>query len=81
MRRVAVVATTAGAIPDTVPTSAGLLVEPDDVDALRDALRQVMVDHALRQRLSDGARQAAAVLPDWPAAVRRWAEAADRLAA
>ncbi len=76
-----VVATTAGAIPDTVPTSAGLLVEPDDVDALRDALRQVMVDHALRQRLSDGARQAAAVLPDWPAAVRRWAEAADRLAA
>jgi hypothetical protein len=34
----------------------------------------------LRERLSAGARQAAAALPDWPSAVRRWAEAADRLA-
>ena len=76
-----VIGTTAGAIPDTVPAAAGLLVEPGDVDALRDALHRIMVDHALRQRLSDGARQAAAVLPDWPAAVGRWAEAADRLAA
>ncbi len=76
-----VIGTTAGAIPDTVPATAGLLVEPGDVDALRGALRRIMVDDALRQRLSDGAREAAAELPDWPAAVRRWTEAADRLAA
>lgn len=76
-----VIGTTAGAIPDTVPPTAGLLVEPGDVDALRGALRRLIVDHPLRQRLSDGALQAAAALPDWPAAVRGWAEAADRLAA
>jgi len=74
-----VIATTAGAIPDTVPLTAGLLVAPGDVDALRDALRRMVVDASLRQRLAAGARQAATLLPDWPAAVRRWAEALDRL--
>lgn len=76
-----VIGTTAGAIPDTVPATAGLLVEPGDVDALREALHRMLVDAPLRRQLAAGARQAAAALPDWPAAVRRWAEAADRLAA
>lgn len=75
-----VIGTTAGAIPDTVPGTAGLLVAPGDVVALREALHRMLVDPPLRRHLAAGARQAAAALPDWPAAVRRWAEAADRLA-
>ena len=76
-----VIGTTAGAIPDTVPASAGLLVEADDIDALRAAIERLLVDGSLRRKLSAGALCAAAALPDWPTAVRRWADAADRLAA
>jgi len=80
-RGLPVIGTTAGAIPDTVPATAGLLVEAGDVDALRMALERLMVDAALRQQLAAGALEAAAALPDWPTAVRHWADAADRLAA
>lgn len=76
-----IIATTAGAIPDTVPACASLLVPPGDVGALRDALRLLFSDAGLRSRLAAGAALAAAALPDWPTAVRRWAAAFDRLAA
>jgi glycosyltransferase involved in cell wall biosynthesis len=76
-----IIGTTAGAIPDTVPASASLLVPPGDVRALRDALRLVFADASLRSRLGAGAALAAAELPDWPTAVRHWAAAFDQLAA
>jgi hypothetical protein len=76
-----VIATTAGAIPETVPAAASLLVPPGDVTALRDALRRALCDAALRARLANGAVTAAAALPDWPSAVTRWAGALDRLVA
>jgi len=41
-----IVSTTAGAIPDTVPAGAGLLVEPGDVVALAAALEQVLTGRA-----------------------------------
>ncbi len=74
-----VIATTAGAIPETVPAAASLLVPPGDVAALRGALQRVMQDAPLRARLAAGAATAAAALPDWPATVVRWANALDRL--
>ncbi len=74
-----VVSTTAGAIPDTVPASAGLLVPPGDTAAFREALRRFLDEPPLRARLAAGARKAAARLPDWPQAVAGWAEALDRL--
>ncbi len=74
-----VIATTAGAIPDTVPANASLLVPPGDAAALREALRLVITDASLRARLAAGAAVAAAALPDWPTAVRHWAAALDRL--
>ena len=60
-----VVATTAPAIPGTVPPTAGLLVEPDCPDALAEALRRLMHDRALRRLLAEGAFAHAGTLPRW----------------
>lgn len=68
-----VVSTTAGAIPETVPGNAGVLVPPGDAVALRSALAALLDDPALRARLAAGARAARAVLPTWPQAVARFA--------
>lgn len=70
-----VVSTTAGAIADLVPPSAGLLVPPDDVVALRRALGQLLDDAALRARLAAGALAAARALPTWPDSVAAFADA------
>jgi len=75
------VTTTAGAITETAPASAALLVPPGDALALRGALRRIMTDATLRVRLASGAALAARGLPDWPTAVRAWSAALDRLAA
>ena len=79
--RLPIVATTAGAIPDTVAADAALLVAPGDVAALSDALRQVLTDLPFRRRLAAGAARAAQGLSDWPTAVQRWAQALDGLTA
>lgn len=74
-----VVSTTAGAIPDTVPADAGVLVPPGDVPALRTALAALLDDPALRARLRVGAQAARAALPTWPQAVARFAAAVETL--
>jgi glycosyltransferase involved in cell wall biosynthesis len=65
-----VIATTAGATPDTVPSSAGILVPPDDAEALARAVRRLIADPAERRRLAAAARAHALRLPSW----RRTAE-------
>lgn len=60
-----IVGTTAGAIVETVPPDAGILVGPDDVPALSDALRRLITDADLRNVLAAGARSGAAALPTW----------------
>jgi glycosyltransferase involved in cell wall biosynthesis len=59
------IGTTAGAIPETVPAGAGLLVPPDDCAALGDALRRLIAQPGDRARLAAAARAAAAQLPTW----------------
>ena len=44
-----VVGTRAGAIPETVPAGAGILVEPDDAPALAAALRTMIADPRARE--------------------------------
>jgi glycosyltransferase involved in cell wall biosynthesis len=76
-----VIATTAGAIPETVPARAGLLVPPGDAAALARALRRVIAEPALAGGLAAAARAHGAHLPDWRQAAEGWERAFDRLAA
>lgn len=60
-----VIGTTGGAIPDTVPPGAGVLVPPDDVVALAAALRGVVESADRRRLMAAVARAAAQKLPTW----------------
>jgi glycosyltransferase involved in cell wall biosynthesis len=55
----------AGAVPDTVPATAGILVPPDDPVRFADALRSVLSDPARRAALGQGAQRAGLALPTW----------------
>lgn len=79
-RGLPVIGTTGGAIPETVPEGAGLLVPPGDVERLTQALQRMMQDETLRARLSAGAREAAARQPTWQDSSRRFSEVVLRFA-
>ena len=76
-----IVATTAGAIPETVPPQAGLFVPPGNMPALARALRRLLTEPELASRLAAGSRVAGRLLPDWRQASILWEAACDRLAA
>jgi glycosyltransferase involved in cell wall biosynthesis len=80
-RGLPIISTTAGAIPDTVPANAGLLVSPGDAAALAEALQRVMIEPSLRERLMHGARAARQTLPDWPTTCARFAAALEAIPA
>lgn len=70
-----VISTRAGAIPDTVPEAAGLLVAPGDAVELRAALQRLMDDVAWRTQRAAGARAARERLPSWVQSSARFAAA------
>jgi glycosyltransferase involved in cell wall biosynthesis len=67
-----IIATVAGAIPETVPPDAGLLVPPGDAAALAEALRRMLVEPGLAARLAAGSRTAGARLPSWRHTTQQW---------
>jgi glycosyltransferase involved in cell wall biosynthesis len=73
-----IVSTTAGAIPDTVPADAGLLVAPGDADAFAEATRRLVEDKAARRCFAANASAAAARLPSWQDSGGRFARAIER---
>jgi glycosyltransferase involved in cell wall biosynthesis len=81
-----VISTPTGAIPELIGATcrvaesmavgeAGILVQPNDVRALTDALTLVLGDSATRARLARGARGVRDRLLSWAHAARRMAEA------
>jgi glycosyltransferase involved in cell wall biosynthesis len=74
-----VIGTTAGAIPDTVPPSAGILVPPDDVPALAAALRRLIENAGERGQFAAGARAAAKNLPSWSESAKLFSQAIERV--
>lgn len=75
-----IIGTDAGAIPETVPASAGILVPAGDRAALSSALERMIGDGALRRAYAAGARAAAAGLADWTQTAHAWGRAFDTLA-
>ena len=60
-----IVGCAAGAVPDVVPPSAGILVEPDDTAAFSAALRRVLSEAETRTAMADASAVAGAALPSW----------------
>jgi glycosyltransferase involved in cell wall biosynthesis len=75
-----IIGSNAGAIPETVPPAAGLLVAPGDIPALAQALRRVIGDAELRWRMANAARSAAPQLPTWRQSAEIFARALETLA-
>lgn len=67
---VPIVSCRTGAVPDTVPPAAGVLVERDDPLAFADALRHLLTDHDLRAGMATAARKAGAKLGSWAETAR-----------
>ena len=74
-----VIGTKAGAIPDTIPHDAGLLVDAGDVAALADVLRRAIIDPGLRQRLSECRARCGATAADLGAIRQNFADALEAL--
>jgi glycosyltransferase involved in cell wall biosynthesis len=69
-----------GAVPETVPADAGLLVPPDDPQAFAAALEQVLTDAGLRGRMAAAATTAGQRLPRWADTAAVMGQAVDRAA-
>ena len=69
-----VLATRTGAIPELVLPDAGIVVPPDDPEALRQALSYLLTERDALARLARGAREVRARLPPWAQACTRAAQ-------
>lgn len=70
-----------GAVPDTVPVAAGLLVPPEDPSAFAAALEQMLTNPDLRAAKAHASGSFGAALPGWPDTARIAGAVLDRLSA
>lgn len=59
-----------GAVPDLVPDSAGILLEPGDVIGFSEALAKLLDDRQARRNYAAGSLAAGRKLPDWRASAK-----------
>jgi glycosyltransferase involved in cell wall biosynthesis len=78
-RGVPVLSTTAGAIPETVPAAASVLVPPGDARALTKALARLLDEPEALRELAANARAASRAMPTWAGAAQKFAAALDGL--
>lgn len=76
---VPVIACRAGAIPDVVPTDAGILVPVDDSAAFADALEKMINDKAFHAEMAAAARRAGERLPGWEDTARTISKALEAI--
>jgi len=76
-----IVSCAAGAVPDTVPEAAGILVPPDDPSAFAQALRRLLQDPAEREARGLAAERAGASLPVWQDTAAAMSAVIDRVRA
>jgi glycosyltransferase involved in cell wall biosynthesis len=71
-----VITTNAGALPEVVGRdgSCGVLVPPEDPDALADAIKRLLADADLRRKLAVGGRKRIEERFTWEACARRCVE-------
>lgn len=74
-RGLPVIATTGGAIPESLPAGTGILVTPGDVPALTSALRDMIGQPELRAQHAAASRRAADHLPRWPLSAQLFGQA------
>jgi glycosyltransferase involved in cell wall biosynthesis len=70
-----------GAVPDTVPAEAGLLVPTDDADAFAVALETLLTDASQCAALAQASARAGSALPSWLDTARIAGAVIDRLGA
>lgn len=80
-RGLPVISTRGGAVAETVPEGAGLLVEPGNVLALRAALARFLDQPDVRRALRTGARLARQSLPSWPQQVAAFSNELQKVSA
>ena len=68
-----------GAVPETVPADAGILVPPDDPAELAKAIGRVLADRGLRAAMAAAARRAGLALPRWSDTAREIAAVLNNL--
>ena len=76
-----IVACAAGAVTETVPADAGLLVPPDDPRAFAEALARVLTQDATRMSLAEAAWRHGKALPRWSDTAAAVAQALSRATA
>lgn len=81
LRGLPIVSCAVGAVPETVPAAAGLLVPPDDPHALARALRQLLTDRPRRMAMAQAALDAGRRLPGWDRTAAEASRVISRLAA
>jgi glycosyltransferase involved in cell wall biosynthesis len=78
-RGLPIVASNAGAIPETVAAGAGVLVPAEDVSSLANAISRLIAAPVARGQMADAAWQAGQRLPRWPETAQCVASALSRL--